>query len=338
MTIRIAINGYGRIGRNILRAVHEQNRTGEFEIVAVNDLCPAATNAHLTRHDSTHGPFPGSVSAIDEHTLRVNDTDIRIYAERDPTKLPWKELGVQVVHEATGLFTHADKARAHLEAGAGKVLISAPGTNVDATIVYGVNHTILKSSDLIVSNASCTTNCLAPLASVLHKGAGIEQALMLTVHAQTNDQMILDSAHSDLRRARSAGLSMIPTSTGAAKAVGLVLPELAGRLDGYAIRVPTPNVSIIDLTAHLARPTNAKEIDAMMREAADGALRGVLTVCDEPLVSTDFNHNPASTVYDSQLTRVMDGGRLVKITAWYDNEWGFANRMLDVTSAMANIN
>ena len=335
MPIRIAINGYGRIGRNILRALFESGRTDEFEIVAVNDLGDADTNAHLTKYDTAHGRFPGEVS-VDGDYLVVNGQRILVCAERDPGKLPWKDLNVDVVHESTGFFTTKEKAGAHIEAGARKVIISAPGgADVDATVVYGVNHQTLKSSDTVISNASCTTNCLAPLVKPLHDRIGVERGLMTTIHSWTNDQVLTDVYHSDLRRARSAPLSMIPTTTGAAKAVGLVLPELNGKLDGFAVRVPTINVSLVDLTFTASRDTSKDEIDGIMRSASEQELKGILNFNDEPLVSVDFNHDPASSTYESALTKVIDG-RLVKVVSWYDNEWGFSNRMLDTTVALVN--
>jgi glyceraldehyde 3-phosphate dehydrogenase len=335
MAIKTAINGYGRIGRNILRALYEGGRTGEIRIVAVNDLGDAKTNAHLTRYDTAHGPFPGEIS-VDGDNLVVNGDRVQVLAERDPAKLPWSQLGVEVVFECTGLFASKEKASAHLKGGAKKVIISAPaGTGVDATIVYGVNHHVLKASDTVISNASCTTNCLAPLVKPLHDAIGVERGLMTTIHSYTNDQVLTDVYHSDLRRARSATMSQIPTKTGAAAAVGLVLPELAGKLDGYAVRVPTINVSLVDLTFAAARETSREEIDGLMRKASEGDLKGVLTYSDGPLVSVDFNHNPASSIYDATLTKVIDG-RLVKVCAWYDNEWGFSNRMLDTAIAFAN--
>jgi glyceraldehyde 3-phosphate dehydrogenase len=335
MPIRIAINGYGRIGRNILRAVFESGRTDEFEIVAVNDLGDANTNAHLTKYDTAHGRFPGDVS-VDGDYLVVNGQRILVCAERDPGKLPWKELNVDVVHESTGLFTSKEKAGAHLKAGAKKVIISAPGgADVDATVVYGVNHQILKSSDTVISNASCTTNCLAPLVKPLHDRIGVECGLMTTIHAYTNDQVLTDVYHSDLRRARSATQSMIPTTTGAAKAVGLVLPELNGKLDGFAVRVPTINVSLVDLTFTASRDTTKDEIDGILRAASEQELKGILNFNDKPLVSVDFNHDPASSTYESALTKVING-KLVKVVSWYDNEWGFSNRMLDTTVALVN--
>jgi len=337
MTINVAINGYGRIGRNILRAHYEGGKQHDIRIVAINDLGKPETNAHLTRHDTAHGPFPGSV-AVDGDSLIVSgrrdgkDGDrIKVFALRNPAELPWKDLGVDVVLECTGLFTTKEKASAHLKGGAKKVIISAPGgKDVDATIVYGVNHQVLKASDTVISNASCTTNCLAPLVLPLHRKIGIVNGLMTTIHAYTNDQVLTDVYHEDLRRARSATHSMIPTKTGAAAAIGLVLPELNGKLDGYAMRVPTINVSIVDLTFTAARDTSVDEINAIMKEAsAAGPLAGILAYSDGPLVSVDFNHNPASSIYDATLTKV--SGRLVKVGSWYDNEWGFSNRMLDAT-------
>ena len=333
MAIKIGINGYGRIGRNILRALYESGRTGEIRIVAINDLGDSAANAHLTRYDTAHGRFPGTVEVRGD-CMVVNGDKIRVLSERDPAKLPWGELGVEVVHESTGFFASKEKASAHLRGGAKKVLISAPGgKDVDATVVYGVNHETLKASDTVVSNASCTTNCLAPLVKVIHDGIGLVNGIMTTVHAYTNDQVLTDVYHSDLRRARSATTSMIPTRTGAAAAVGLVLPELDGKLDGYAVRVPTLNVSLVDFGFVAARATSVEEIDKLMRAAAAGPLQGVLVCNDEPLVSVDFNHNPASAVYDASLTKVIDGAT-VKVVAWYDNEWGFSNRMLDTTVAL----
>ncbi len=334
MPVKVAINGYGRIGRNILRALYEAKRTNEIQVVAINDLGDAKTNAHLTRYDTAHGPFPLPVG-VDGDSLVVGGDRIKVCAERDPSKLPWGQLGVDIVLECTGLFTTKEKAGMHLKAGAKKVIISAPGgKDVDATIVYGVNHKTLKASHTVISNASCTTNCLAPLAKVLHDSVGIVRGIMTTVHAYTNDQVLTDVYHSDLRRARSATQNMIPTKTGAAAAVGLVLPELDGKLDGFAVRVPTINVSLVDLTFEAGRATTAKEIDEAVKKASEGALKGVLVFVDEPLVSSDFNHNPASSLYDSSLTKVIEG-KLVKACAWYDNEWGFSNRMLDTTLAFA---
>ncbi len=332
MAVKVGINGYGRIGRNILRALYESGRTNEIQIVGINDLGDANTNAHLTRFDTAHGRFPGEV-AVDGDSMVVNGDRIRVLKSRDPAALPWGELGVDVVLECTGLFTTKEKASAHLKGGAKKVVISAPGgKDVDATVVYGVNHDVLRSDMTVISNASCTTNCLAPLAKVLHDNIGLVHGIMTTVHAYTNDQVLTDVYHEDLRRARSATMSMIPTKTGAAAAVGLVLPELNGKLDGFAIRVPTINVSLVDLSFVAARATSAEEINALVQAAANGTLKGVLAYNDGPLVSVDFNHNPASSTYDSTLTKVIDG-TLVKVCSWYDNEWGFSNRMLDTTLA-----
>ena len=334
MAIKVGINGYGRIGRNILRALYESQRTHEINIVAINDLGDAATNAHLTRYDTAHGKFPGTV-AVEGDCMVVNGDRIRVFAERDPEKIPWASAGAELVVESTGLFTTKAKASAHLAGGAKKVIISAPGgEDVDATIVYGVNHGILKSAHTVISNASCTTNCLAPLAKVLHEKIGILGGIMNTVHSYTNDQVLTDVYHKDLRRARSATHSMIPTKTGAASAIGLVLPELAGRLDGFSIRVPTLNVSIVDLTFIAARDTSKEEIHSIMKEASQGELQGILAYSDQPLVSVDFNHNPASCTYDAWMTKVM--GRLVKVCGWYDNEWGFSNRMLDAVVVFWN--
>ena len=320
----------------VLRALYEGKRRKELSVVAVNDLGDAKTNAHLTRYDSAHGPFPFKVEVAGSD-LVVDGDRIKVCAERDPAKLPWRDLGVDVVLECTGLFTSKDKASAHLRAGARKVVISAPaGKDVDATVVYGVNHKTLRPEHVVISNASCTTNCLAPLAKVLHEAIGIEHGLMTTIHAYTNDQVLTDVYHSDLRRARSATQSMIPTKTGAAAAVGLVLPELDGRLDGFAIRVPTINVSLVDLTFTARRATTVEEINKVMRAASEGGLKGILAYTDEPLVSIDFNHNPASSTYDASLTKIL-GGTVVKVCAWYDNEWGFSNRMLDTTLAFAAI-
>ena len=333
MTIKVAINGYGRIGRNILRAHYESGKKHGLEIVAVNDLGSPETNAHLTRYDTAHGKFPGKVE-VDGDAMVVNGDRIRVYAQRDPAQLPWSSLGVDVVLECTGFFTSKEKAAAHLKGGAKKVVISAPGgKDVDATVVYGVNHETLKASHTVISNASCTTNCLAPLVKPLHEKIGLVTGLMTTIHAYTNDQVLTDVYHEDLRRARSATMSMIPTKTGAAAAVGLVLPELNGRLDGYAIRVPTINVSIVDLSFVAARDTTVDEVNAVMKAASESAaLRGILNYNKAPLVSVDFNHDPASSTFDSTLTKV--SGRLVKVSSWYDNEWGFPNRMLDTTVAL----
>jgi glyceraldehyde 3-phosphate dehydrogenase len=333
MSIKVAINGYGRIGRNILRAHYEAGKKHDIQIVALNDLGNAETNAHLTRYDTAHGKFPGKVE-VDGDAMVVNGDRIKVLAVRNPAELPWGSLGVDVVLECTGLFTSKEKAGAHLKGGAKKVIISAPGgKDVDATIVYGVNHKSLKASHTVISNASCTTNCLAPMAKALHEKIGIVQGLMTTVHAYTNDQVLTDVYHEDLRRARAATMSMIPTKTGAAAAVGLVLPELNGKLDGFAIRVPTINVSIVDLSFTAARPTSVDEVNAVMKAAAEGELKGILEYNNGPLVSVDFNHNPASSIFDATLTKV-SGGTLVKALAWYDNEWGFSNRMLDATVAL----
>jgi len=332
MTIRIAINGYGRIGRNILRAHYEGAKSHPIEIVAINDLGDAQTNAHLTRYDTAHGRFSGTVN-VDGDSMVVNGDRIRVLADRNPAALPWGDLGVDVVLECTGFFTTKAKASAHLQGGARKVIISAPGgADVDATIVYGINQNVLKSSDTVISNASCTTNCLAPLVKPLHDAIGLESGLMTTVHAYTNDQVLTDVYHEDLRRARSATMSMIPTKTGAAAAVGLVLPELNGRLDGYAIRVPTINVSIVDLSFIASRDTSVAEVNAVMKSASEGPLKGILAYNQSPLVSVDFNHDAHSSTFDSTLTKV--NGRLVKVSSWYDNEWGFSNRMLDTAIAL----
>ena len=333
MAIKVGINGYGRIGRNVLRALYESKRNGEIQIVAINDLGDAKTNAHLTRHDTAHGPFPGKI-AVEGDYMVVNGDRIRVLAERDPSKLPWGQLGAEFVLESTGLFASKEKASQHLAGGAKKVVISAPASGVDATIVYGVNHGVLRRDMTVISNASCTTNCLAPLVQPLHASLGVVSGIMTTVHAYTNDQVLTDVYHSDLRRARSATMSMIPTKTGAAAAVGLVLPELKGLLDGFAVRVPTINVSLVDLTFAAKRATSADEVNGILRAAAGGALKGILDYTEEPLVSVDFNHNPVSGTVDGLLTKVV-GGTLVKVCAWYDNEWGFSNRMLDTTLAWA---
>ncbi|HVI53929.1 MAG TPA: type I glyceraldehyde-3-phosphate dehydrogenase [Luteibacter sp.] len=334
MTIKVAINGYGRIGRNILRSLYEAKKNGQdIQIVAINDLGDANTNAHLTQYDTAHGRFPGEVS-VDGGDLIVNGDRIKVFAERDPSKLPWGEHNVDVVLESTGLFTSKAKASAHIAGGAKKVIISAPGDkDVDGTFVMGVNDDELTSKLEVISNASCTTNCLAPLAKVLHEKIGIVHGLMTTIHAYTNDQVLTDVYHSDLRRARSATHSQIPTKTGAAAAVGLVLPKLNGKLDGFAMRVPTINVSVVDLVFTAARATTKEEIDAAIHEAANGSMKGILSVNTQPLVSIDFNHNPHSSIYDATQTRVM-GGTLIKVLSWYDNEWGFSNRMLDMTKAL----
>jgi len=331
MTIKVAINGYGRIGRNILRGLYESGRD-DIQIVAINDLGDAATNAHLTQYDTTHGRFPGTVE-VDGDDMIVNGDRIKVLAERDPAQLPWGELGVDVVHECTGFFASKEKASAHLKGGAKKVVISAPGgADVDATIVYGVNEGVLKASDTVISNASCTTNCLAPMVKPIHDEVGLVHGLMTTIHSYTNDQVLTDVYHPDLRRARSATMSMIPTNTGAAAAVGLVLTDLAGKLDGFAVRVPTINVSLVDLTFVAARETSVGEINDIMKKAADGK---VLAYTDGPLVSVDFNHTSTTSNFDATLTRVT-GGTLVKVCSWYDNEWGFSNRMLDTTVALMN--
>lgn len=333
MAIRIAINGYGRIGRNVLRAHYEDGKSRDIEIVAVNDLGDMEISAHLTRYDTVHGKFAGNVG-YEKDYLIVNGDKIRAISNRNPSEMPWKELDVDVVLECTGRFTTKEAASAHLQAGAKKVLISAPGgKDVDATVVYGVNQGILKASDTVVSNASCTTNCLAPVAKPLHEKLGIVNGLMTTVHAYTNDQVLTDVYHSDPRRARAAAMNIIPTRTGAATAVGLVLPELAGRLDGYSMRVPTANVSAVDLTFVASRPTTVEEVNAILKEASEGELKGILAYNTEPLVSVDFNHTTVSSTFDATQTRV-NGGTLVKILAWYDNEWGFSCRMLDTTVAM----
>ncbi len=332
MAIKVGINGYGRIGRNVLRALYEGKRTGELQIVALNDLCDPKANAHLTRYDTVHGRFDGEVK-VDGDYMVVNGDRIRVFAERDPAKLPWGENGVDYVLECTGLFTSKAKASAHLKGGAKKVVISAPGgDDVDATIVYGVNHQVLKSTHTVISNASCTTNCLVPVVKVLHDKMGVLAGIMTTIHSYTNDQVLTDVYHSDLRRARSATMSQIPTKTGAAAAVGLVMPELKGKLDGFSVRVPTINVSLVDLTFTAKRATSVEEVNRSLHEAAAGALKGILAYTDAPLVSVDFNHDAHSSIFDATLTKVIDG-TLVKVCAWYDNEWGFSNRMLDTTLA-----
>ena len=336
MAVKVAINGYGRIGRNVLRALYEAGRNHEIQVVAINDLGDAETNAHLTRYDTAHGKFPFDV-AVDGGELVVKGDRIKVFAERDPAKLPWGAHGVDVVLECTGLFTSKAKAGAHLAGGAKKVIISAPGgSDVDGTFVFGVNHDQLKASHEVISNASCTTNCLAPLAKVLHEKIGIEHGLMTTIHAYTNDQVLTDVYHSDLRRARSATMSQIPTKTGAAAAVGLVLPELNGKLDGFAMRVPTINVSVVDLSFVAKRATTNAEIDQIIKEASEGALKGILGFNKAPLVSIDFNHDARSSIYDATLTKVM-GGTLAKVCSWYDNEWGFSSRMSDTAVAFAKL-
>ncbi len=334
MAVRVAINGFGRIGRNVLRAIHESKRR-DIKVVAINDLGSVDTNAHLLRHDSVHGPFTGTVKTF-KNAIDIGRGRIQVTAERDPAKLPWAKLGVDVALECTGFFNSREAAGQHLEAGAKRVLVSAPASGADATVVYGVNHKVLRKKHRVVSNASCTTNCLAPVAQVLNDTVGIAQGYMTTVHAYTGDQPVLDTLHSDLRRARGAALSMIPTSTGAARALGLVLPELAGKLDGSAVRVPTPNVSMVDLTVATKRKASVEEINQAMVKAARGRLKGVLAVSDGPMVSIDFNHNPASSIFDLTQTQVV-GGKLVRILTWYDNEWGFSNRMCDTTVALAKL-
>ncbi|MEE4329950.1 MAG: type I glyceraldehyde-3-phosphate dehydrogenase [Wenzhouxiangella sp.] len=333
MTIKIAINGYGRIGRNILRAIYEYNRGDEFQIVALNDLGDTNTNAHLTRFDTAHGRFHADVD-VDGDDLIVNGDRIKVLAQRDPARLPWGEMGVDVVMECTGLFNSKEKASAHLQAGARKVLISAPAGKDLPTVVYGVNHDVIGPEHDVVSNASCTTNCLAPLVKPINDAIGLESGLMTTIHAYTNDQVLTDVFHKDLRRARSATMSQIPTKTGAAAAVGLVLPELNGKLDGFAMRVPTINVSVVDLSFIASRDTTVEEVNAAVKAASEGPLNGVLGYNEQPLVSIDFNHDPRSSVFDSSLTKV-SGGRLVKVLSWYDNEWGFSNRMLDTATVLA---
>ena len=330
--VRIAINGFGRIGRNVVRAIYESGRT-DIDVVAINDLGPVETNAHLMRYDSVHGRFPHEV-VVDGDTIKVGDESFKVLAERDPSKLPWKELDIDIAMECTGIFTAKEKASMHLDAGAKRVLVSAPAAGADKTIVYGVNHDTLTSEDLVVSNASCTTNCLSPVAYVLNNAIGIEKGMMTTIHSYTGDQPTLDTMHKDLYRGRAAAMSMIPTSTGAAKAVGLVLPELNGKLDGFAMRVPTPNVSVVDLKFIAKKATSVEEINAAIKAAADGPLKGILGYTNDPNVSIDFNHDPHSSIFHMDQTKVMDG-TLVSILSWYDNEWGFSNRMGDTAVAMA---
>jgi glyceraldehyde 3-phosphate dehydrogenase len=332
MAVRIAISGFGRIGRNVLRAIVEAKRK-DLEVVAINDLFSASDNAHLLKYDSVHGPFPGTIE-VQADAIDVGTGPIKVLAERDPKKLPWKALGIDIVMECTGIFTDREKAAQHLEAGARRVLVSAPSKGADLTVVYGVNHGALTAEHKVVSNASCTTNCLAPVAKVLDDLVGIRSGFMTTIHAYTNDQNVLDQAHKDMRRARAAALNLIPTSTGAASAVGLVLPALKGKLDGTAIRVPTPNVSVVDLKFVPGRETSAEEINKAMEHAAAQELKGILGVTSEPLVSIDFNHNPMSATFDLTQTQIVDG-RLVRVLAWYDNEWGFSNRMADTAIAIA---
>jgi glyceraldehyde 3-phosphate dehydrogenase len=334
MSLKIAINGYGRIGRNILRALYEGKHKNSIKIIAVNDMADVKTNVHLTRYDSTHGRFSGNVEILSENSFSVNGDVIQTFSERDPSKLPWASLGIDIVFECTGLFTNKEKAIQHITAGAKKVIISAPGENVDATIVYGVNHNMLRPEHTVISNASCTTNCLAPLAKVLNDSIGIEHGLMTTIHSYTNDQVLVDSYHKDLHRARSATQSMIPTKTGAASAIGLVLPELKGKLDGFAMRVPTVNVSVVDLTFTAKKSASVQEINEIIKFASENEMKNILSYSDEPLVSIDFNHNPASSIYDSTQTKAI--GNLVKVLSWYDNEWGFSNRMLDTADVLMN--
>ena len=335
MAIRVAINGYGRIGRNVLRALYESGRQNEIQIVAINDLGDTQTNAHLTKYDTAHGQFAADVS-VSGQDLVINGDHIRCLAERDPAKLPWSEIGVDVVMECTGFFASKEKASAHLAAGAKKVLISAPAGKDLPTVVYGVNHNVIGVEDHVVSNASCTTNCLAPLVKPIHEAVGVESGLMTTIHAYTNDQVLTDVYHSDLRRARSATMSQIPTKTGAAAAVGLVLPELDGKLDGFAMRVPTINVSVVDLSFIAGRDTTVEEINQVVKSASEGEMKGILAYNEAPLVSVDFNHNPHSSIFDATLTKV-SGGRLVKVLSWYDNEWGFSNRMIDTACVLGKI-
>ena len=334
MAIRVAINGFGRIGRNVLRAIAESGRK-DIEVVGINDLGPVETNAHLLRFDSVHGRFPGTVT-VDGDTISLGGAKIKVTAERDPSKLPWKDLGVDIAMECTGIFTAKDKASAHLTAGAKRVLVSAPADGADATIVYGVNHDTLTRDHMVVSNGSCTTNCLAPVAKVLNDLVGIETGFMTTIHAYTGDQPTVDTLHKDLRRARAAGLSMIPTSTGAAKAVGLVLPHLKGKLDGTSIRVPTPNVSVVDFKFVAKKATSVGEINEAIQAAANGKLKGILGYTDEPLVSRDFNHDSHSSIFATDQTKVMEGS-FVRVLSWYDNEWGFSNRMADTAVAMGKL-
>ena len=334
MTVRVAINGFGRIGRNIVRAIYESGRK-DIDVVAVNDLGPVATNAHLLQFDSVHGKFPHAVT-VEGDSINIGTDKFKVFAERDPSKLPWKDLGVDIALECTGIFTARDKAAAHLAAGAKRVIVSAPSDGADYTVVYGVNEGGLSKDHLVISNASCTTNCLAPLAKVLNGAVGIVRGFMTTIHSYTGDQPTLDTYHKDLYRARAAALSIIPTSTGAARGVGLVLPELEGKLDGVAIRVPTPNVSAVDLVFEAARETSVEEINTAIRRAADGPLKGILGYTDRPNVSSDFNHDPLSSIFHMDQTRVMDG-RMVRILAWYDNEWGFSNRMVDTAVAMGRL-
>jgi glyceraldehyde 3-phosphate dehydrogenase len=332
MTLKIAINGYGRIGRLVHRALIESKRT-DMEIIAINDLADIKTNTHLLKYDSVHGVFPYDVVGVDEDTMTVDGKQIQVYSERNPADLPWSTLDIDIVFDCSGVFTSKDACQNHIDAGAKRVLISAPGSDEDLTVVYGVNHDKLTSDHVIVSNASCTTNCLAPVAKTLNDAIGIEKGFMTTIHAYTGDQRVTDTAHKDLHRARAAAANLIPTSTGAAKAVGKVLPELNGKLDGVAIRVPTPNVSLVDLKFNASRDTTVEEVNEAIKKASNGALKGILGCYDEPLVSTDFNHNPLSSIFSLDGTKVMDGN-LVRIMTWYDNEWGFSNRMLDTAATM----
>ncbi len=334
MAVRVAINGFGRIGRLVFRALVESGRS-DIEVVAINDLGSAADNAHLVKYDSVHGRLSEDVT-VSGDVMTVGHRKIKVVAQRDPSQLPWKDLGVDIALECTGIFTDRDKAKVHLDAGAKRVLVSAPSNGADLTVVYGVNHDKLTKDHRVISNASCTTNCLAPVAYVLHKAFGVEHGFMTTVHSYTGDQNVVDTLHKDLHRARAAALSMIPTTTGAAKAVGLVLPELKGKLDGSSIRVPTPNVSMIDFKCVLKRSVTAEEINAAIKAASEGELKGVLAVNDRPLVSVDFNHNPASSTFDLGETKVIDG-TFVRVLSWYDNEWGFSNRMLDTAAAFAKL-
>src|ERR1700740_3513291 len=334
MAVRVAINGFGRIGRNILRAIAESGRK-DIEVVGINDLGPVETNAHLLRYDSVHGRFPGTVT-IEGDSISLGNGKIKVCAERDPSKLPWKELGIDIALECTGIFTAKDKASLHLSAGAKRVLVSAPADGADLTVVYGVNHDKLTKNHKVVSNASCTTNCLAPVAKVLNDSVGIDKGFMTTIHSYTGDQPTLDTMHKDLYRARAAALNMIPTSTGAAKAVGLVLPELNGKLDGVSIRVPTPNVSVIDFKFVAKKPTSKDEINEAMKRAAEQQLKGILGYTNDPNVSMDFNHDPRSSIFHMDQTKVMDG-TLVRVMSWYDNEWGFSNRMADTAVAMGKL-
>ncbi|TKT75405.1 type I glyceraldehyde-3-phosphate dehydrogenase [Aquamicrobium sp. LC103] len=334
MTVRVAINGFGRIGRNVLRAIYESGRT-DIEVVAINDLGPVETNAHLLRYDSVHGKFPGTVT-VKGDTIDLGRGPIKVHAVRNPSELPWKDDAVDIALECTGIFTSKEKASAHLEAGAKRVIVSAPADGADLTVVYGVNHDKLSKDHLVISNASCTTNCLAPVAKVLNDAFGIEKGFMTTIHAYTGDQPTLDTMHKDLYRARAAAMSMIPTSTGAAKAVGLVLPELKGKLDGVSIRVPTPNVSVIDFKFVARKTVTTEEVNAVLVAAADGPLKGILAYTNEPLVSIDLNHNPASSTFALDQTKVIEGN-LVRVMSWYDNEWGFSNRMVDTAVAFGKL-